>query len=144
MHTSTITVVVLREPAPTDLVLEDRDLSWSTCRGSGAGGQHRNKTESAVIVKHAPSGLSVRCESERSQHQNKATALGLLRARLLAAREGAEMAALRADRQEQAGCGARGDKRRTIQYQNDSVVDHITGKRLTIREYERGELERLS
>jgi peptide chain release factor 1 len=103
VHTSTVTVAVLREPTPTEMVIRDADLEWATCRGSGAGGQHRNKTETAVVVKHLPSGLAVRCEAERSQLQNKATALGLLRARLLATKDDAATAAHNANRREQVG-----------------------------------------
>jgi peptide chain release factor 1 len=144
VHTSTVTVAVLREPTPTEVEVRDVDLEWSTCRGSGAGGQHRNKTESAVIVKHRPSGVSVRCESERSQHQNRATALGLLRARLLAAREAAELGAYNAGRREQVGSGMRGDKRRTVQMQNGVVVDHVRERRTETRGYLRGDLDWLA
>src|SRR5262245_48467305 len=82
VHTSTVTVAVLPEPAAAELRIAPGDLDWSFCRGSGSGGQHRNKTESTAVVTHVPTGLTVRCESERSQHQNRATALALLRARL--------------------------------------------------------------
>lgn len=140
VHTSTITVAILREPTAAEVEIRDDDLEWSTCRGSGAGGQHRNKTESAVIVKHGPSGVSVRCESERSQRQNRATALGLLRARLLAAKEAATTAAYNAGRRDQLGSGMRGDKRRTVQMQNGLVVDHVRERRVEVRTYLRGDL----
>lgn len=140
MHTSTVTVAVLRAPEPTELVLRDEEIDWSTCRGSGAGGQHRNKTESAVIVKHLPTGTTVRCESERSQRQNRESALRLLRARLFAAKEAAATGARAADRRAQVGSGMRGDKRRTVQVQNGVVVDHVTGRRMPVRDYLRGDL----
>lgn len=135
VHTSTVTVAVLREPSAVEVVLRDADLDFATCRGSGAGGQHRNKTESAVIVTHRPSGLAVRCESERSQHQNKATAVAILRSRLLAARESAATGARASDRRAQVGSGMRGDKRRTIQVQNGVVVDHPSDRRCEVRSY---------
>lgn len=143
VHTSTVTVAILREPSPVEVVISDRDLEWSTCRGSGAGGQHRNKTESAVIVKHRPSGLTIRCESERSQHQNRATALGLLRARLLLQQEESSVSAHNATRKRQVGSGQRGDKTRTVQIQNGVVVDHGTGRRAEAKEYLRIGLDAL-
>ena len=107
VHTSTVTVAVMREPTETEVHVSERDLEWSTCRGSGAGGQHRNKTESAVICKHVPSGIAVRCESERSQHQNRRTALGILRARLVQAAEATASAAVGSERRAQVGSGQR-------------------------------------
>lgn len=139
VHTSTITVAVLPEPTPTELRLDWRDIEQVTCRGSGAGGQHRNKTESAVMLTHVPSGLTVRCESERSQHQNRETALSLLRARLFAAETERRFAARAEDRRRQVGSGMRGDKRRTIRCQDGTVTDHVTGRSWTFRDYQRGE-----
>lgn len=138
VHTSTVTVVVLPEPRAVEVVLDERDLEWSTCRASGNGGQHLQKTESAVQLRHRPSGLMVRCESERSQHQNRATALAVLRARLLAAERDVERSARDAERRAQAGRGERGDKRRTIRVQDGQVIDHRTGQRWSFRDYERG------
>lgn len=143
VHTSTVTIAVLREPTQAEVRIDDRDLEWSACRGSGAGGQHRNTTDSAVIVKHKPSGLTVRCEAERSQLQNKATALSLLRTRLFSKEQASITSSRNADRKSQLGCGARGDKRRTTAEQRDSVVDHVTGKRTTIDRYKKGWIEDL-
>lgn len=138
VHTSTITVATLKEPTATQVRIDDRDLEFSTTRGSGPGGQNRNKVESCVIVKHKPSGLTVRCETERSQHQNKASALSLLRARLWE-QEQTKQFSQRADaRKQQVGSGQRGDKRRTIRCQDDQVNDHVTGKHWTWKDYERG------
>lgn len=125
------------------LVLPAEDLEWRTCRGSGAGGQHRNTTDSAVQVTHKPTGLSVRCESERSQHQNKAAALCLLRSRLYARGESSAQAALNNNRQSQIGSGMRGDKRRTIALQRDQVQDHATGFKTSAKTYLKGDLEAL-
>jgi len=139
VHTSTITVAVLPEPTAAELRLAPGDLRWVTCRGSGPGGQHRNKTESCVMLTHQPTGLTVRCESERSQHQNRETALALLRARLHAAEVERGSAARSADRRRQVGSGMRGDKRRTIRCQEGVVVDHLTGRTWALRAYQRGE-----
>ena len=139
VHTSTVTVAVLQERSAAEIDVRERDLEWQMCRGSGPGGQHRNKTESAVQLTHRPSGLRVRVESERSQHRNRELALTVLRARLSehVSRlvEGAEAAARRA----QVGTGMRGDKRRTIRTQDGVVVDHPTGRRWRFRDYERGD-----
>lgn len=138
MHTSTITVATLAEPTQTQVRIDDRDLEFSTTRGSGPGGQNRNKVETCVIIKHKPSGLMVRCENERSQHQNKASALSILRARLWG-QEQTKQSNKRADmRKQQVGSGQRGDKRRTIRCQDDQVNDHLTGKHWSWKEYERG------
>lgn len=139
VHTSTVTVAVMPEPPATELVISPGDIEWKACRGSGAGGQHRNVTDSAVQVFHRPSGLTVRCESERSQHQNRASALALLRARLW----GQERARLdwnrAASRKAQIGSGMRGDKRRTIRLQDGVVTDHVLGRRWRLKDYLRGE-----
>lgn len=138
VHTSTVTVAVMREPEAHQFKLDERDLEWTTCRGSGAGGQHRNVTDSAVQVKHKPSGLMVRCETERSQMQNRVTALALLRARL-AERADAERTAKTADsRRQQVGSGMRGDKVRTIRQQDGQVNDHRTGRHWRYDDYIKG------
>ncbi len=139
VHTSTITVAVLPEPTAAELRIAPGDVQRVTCRGSGAGGQHRNKTETCVVLTHVPTGLTVRCESERSQHQNEQTALALLRARLHAAAAKESAAARDQDRRRQMGSGMRGDKRRTIRCQDGTVVDHPTGRTWPLRVYERGE-----
>lgn len=119
-------------------MLREDDLDFSTCRGSGAGGQHRNKTESAVILKHLPTGLTVRCEAERSQAQNKETAKAILRARLWEVTQLAFDGKRAYDRKQQVGSGMRGDKRRTIRTQDDVVNDHFTGKQWRFKDYARG------
>ena len=134
-----MTVAVLPEPTETNLILSEGDLEWSYCRGSGKGGQHRNVTDSAVQLRHKPTGLMVRCESERSQPQNKRTALALLRARLWEAQHEREIGARADTRKAQVGSGMRGDKRRTIRTQDGVVTDHVTGRRWRYKEYVRGE-----
>jgi peptide chain release factor 1 len=139
VHTSTITIAVLPEPLDAELRIAPGDLAWSTCRGSGPGGQHVNKTESTVIVTHLPTGLSVRSGAERSQHQNRATVLAVLRARLWEAETERRAGARAEARRRQVGSGMRGDKRRTVRCQDGVVTDHPTGRRWSLREYERGE-----
>ena len=143
VHTSTVTVAVLREPSETEVRLDPRDLTIKTCRGSGAGGQHRNTTASAVQVNHRPSGIQVRVESERSQHQNKASALTILRARLGALEAERAQGARSARRRSQLGSGMRGDKRRTVALQRGQVTDHVTGKKTSAKKYLRGAVDAL-
>lgn len=114
---------MLDEPTQQELVLNQKDLDIATCRGSGNGGQHRNKTDSAVQIKHIPSGIMVRCEAERSQHQNKELALKTLRAKLWKLKEEQVFLTQSHIRNNQIGSGCRGDKRRTIQAQNNIVKD---------------------
>lgn len=139
VQTSTITVAVLPEPKESELHIDAKDLDWKTCRGSGAGGQHRNKTETAVQLTYKPTGFMVRCETERSQAQNKETALSLLRARLWEEQKTQEAEARAGARKAQVGSGQRGDKRRTIQVQNGTVTDHVTGRTWRYKDYERGD-----
>jgi peptide chain release factor 1 len=139
VHTSTITVAVLPEPSPVELVIAPADLEWSMCRASGSGGQHLQKTDSAVQLVHRPTGLQVRCESERSQKQNKESALAILRARLHVRLLTEQLEARHADRKQQVGSGMRGDKRRTIRCQDGTVTDHLTGRTWSFRDYLRGQ-----
>lgn len=139
VHTSTITVAVLEAPASVDLSIQLGDVDVETMRGSGAGGQHRNKTDSAVRARHRPTGIEVRCESERSQYQNRELALQVLAARV-ADQDRAQRAAERAaDRRGQVGSGMRGDKRRTIRVQDDQVTDHVDGRVWRFKAYARGD-----
>ena len=138
VQTSTVTVAVLAEPTETQIVLRDSDLDFRFCRGSGNGGQHRQKTDSAVQLTHLPTGISVRCESERSQSQNKETARAILRARLWEAQRNAADGQRANERRQQVGSGMRGDKRRTIRTQDDVVNDHMTGRQWRYKDYARG------
>jgi peptide chain release factor 1 len=135
-----VTVAVLPEPTEVELPrIPDRELDWSVCRGTGAGGQKRNKTETTVQLKHLPTGLQVRCEDTRSQQKNRALALQLLRSKLWE-RKQLESAQNRAkDRRQQVGLGERGSKRRTIRVQDGVVTDHILGIRWELKRYLRGE-----
>jgi peptide chain release factor 1 len=139
VHTSTVTVAVLSEPTEAQISIRPEDIEETQCRGSGNGGQHKQKTDSAVQVKHKPTGLIVRCENGRSQSANRETALSLLKARLWEAKQN-ELMGVRADeRKRQVGSGMRGDKRRTIRVQDGTVYDHLTGKSWQYKQYSRGD-----
>ena len=138
VHTSTVTVSVLPELTQSELRLNERDLHFKATRGSGPGGQHRNKTASAIQLMHIPTGISVRVESEKSQHRNKEAARSLLRARLQEAENNKKDRAVNSRRKAQVGSGQRADKRRTVRLQANQVVDHVTGKRTSARKYLRG------
>jgi len=133
-----VTVAVLPEPTDIQIEVDPRDLEYRTCHASGSGGQGVNTTDSAVQLTHRPTGLMVRVQTERSQRQNRATALALLRARLWEAARERDASARATDRRMQVGSGMRGDKRRTIAVQRGTVVDHVTGRSWPLREYLRG------
>lgn len=139
MHTSTVTVAVLSEPRPHEVQIDRADLSITTCRSGKSGGQHMQKTDSAVQIVHGPTGIIVRCESERSQHVNLERALGVLRARLAAIAASEASSARNRDRRGQIGSGMRGDKRRTIRVRDGIVTDHVLGVVVPLRSYERGD-----
>lgn len=140
VHSSTVTVAVFPDAKISAFSIRESDCEITTCRGSGPGGQKRNKTESAVQVKHRRTGLIVRCDTERSQQQNKATALALLRSRLEARHHEANQSAERDSRRNQIGSGERSDKIRTVQMQNGQVVNHVTGKKVAIERYMKGDI----
>ncbi|MDR2416660.1 MAG: peptide chain release factor 1 [Holosporales bacterium] len=124
IHTSTATVAVLPEPEEVDVQLEDKDLKIDVMRASGAGGQHVNKTESAVRLTHLPTGLVVFQQDERSQHMNKARAMKILRARLFELERARVEAERAADRKSQVGTGERSERVRTYNFPQGRVTDH--------------------
>ncbi len=140
VHTSTVTVVVVEEVEADVRGLDLRDVRIDTYRGTGPGGQHRNKTESCARAVHLPTGLEARSESERSQHQNKQYALAALAARLKQARQQEQQAAHADVRRRQAGSGQRGDKVRTVRTQDGIVTCERTGQKHRLKDYIRGDL----
>ena len=140
---STVTVAVLPVPEARTTRLDLRDVEIRTCRGSGAGGQYRNMTDSAVQAKHVPTGILVRSEGQRSQHQNRARALEILAARLADRSRATAEAAREAERRQQVGSGQRGDKVRTVRVQDGRVTDHRTERRTSVQRYLAGHVEDL-
>jgi peptide chain release factor 1 len=140
VQTSTITVSVLKIPEQAEITLKESDVDISAIRGSGNGGQKKNKTSSCIIAKHKRSGLTVRCDTERSQYQNKCLALGILEAKLKEQMVHQHFSSINEVRRVQIGAGERSEKRRTVRCQHNVVVDNITGKRWSVDEYMQGNL----
>ena len=144
IHTSTVTVAVMPEAEEVEFELDPKDLRIDTFRSSGAGGQHINKTSSAIRVTHLPTGMVVECQDQRSQRENKDRALKVLRSRLLQQKQAAYDEAYNAQRQSQVGSGDRSEKIRTYNFPQDRVTDHRIG--LTLRNLQSvldGDLDRV-
>ena len=127
IHTSTVTVAVLPEADEVELEMNPADLKIDTFRSSGAGGQHINKTSSAIRVTHIPTGTVVECQDERSQFKNKDKALRILRARLFDEEQRKHDEAIASDRKNQVGTGDRSERIRTYNYPQGRVTDHRIG-----------------
>lgn len=127
IHTSTVTVAVLPEAQEVDVEINPSDLQIDTFRSSGAGGQHVNKTESAIRITHIPTGTVVECQDERSQYKNKDRAMKILRSRILEAERRKQNEAIAGERRAQVGTGDRSERIRTYNYPQGRVTDHRIG-----------------
>ena len=127
VHTSTTTVAVLPEAEDVELEINPSDLKIDTFRSSGAGGQHINKTSSAIRITHIPTGTVVECQDERSQYKNKDKALKVLKSRLLKEKQDAQANEIAADRKSQVGTGDRSERIRTYNYPQGRLTDHRIG-----------------
>ena len=143
IHTSTATVAVLPEAEEVDVQINPQDLDISTMRASGAGGQHVNTTDSAVMMVHKPTGVTVYCADERSQIKNRAKALTVMRSRLLQAKVDEEHAKYAAERKGQIGTGDRSERIRTYNYPQGRLTDHRIGLSLSLPTVVEGDLDDL-
>ena len=127
IHTSTATVAVLEEPDEIQVQIDPRDIVIETFRASGPGGQHVNKTDSAVRIKHVPTGIVVTCQEERSQHMNKERALRILKARLFELKKKEQEQKIVSERRQQIKTAERSEKVRTYNFMQNRVTDHRLG-----------------
>ena len=127
VHTSTTTVAVLPEAEDVELEIDPNDLKIDTFRSSGAGGQHINKTSSAIRITHLPTGTVVECQDERSQYKNKDKALKVLKSRLLKEKQDKQASEIAANRKSQVGTGDRSERIRTYNYPQGRLTDHRIG-----------------
>lgn len=144
IHTSTVTVAVLPEAEEVDIEINPTELQIDTFRSSGAGGQHINKTESAIRITHLPTGTVVECQDERSQHKNKDKAMRILRSKILEAEREKQQSSIAGERKAQVGTGDRSERIRTYNFPQGRVSDHRIGLTLyKIESIMNGDLDEL-
>ena len=127
IHTSTVTVAVLPEAEDVEVEINPSDLKIDTFRSGGAGGQHINKTDSAIRITHLPTGLVVECQDERSQYKNKDKAMAVLMSRLMKLENAKQHGDIAQERKSQVGTGDRSERIRTYNYHQGRVTDHRIG-----------------
>ena len=127
IHTSTATVAVLPEAEDIQVSIDPGDLEIETCKSSGAGGQHINKTESAIRILHKPTGIVVECQDERSQFKNKDKAMKVLRSKLYDMKQREQSEKIAGERRSQVGSGDRSERIRTYNFRENRVSDHRIG-----------------
>lgn len=142
-QTSTVTVAVLPVVGINEVKIKDEDLYWDTFRAGGKGGQNVNKVETAVRVKHIPSGMVVCCQDERQQNQNKRKALEILCSRLYVKMMQENTDKENQERKKQIGSGQRGDKIRTYRFQDNIVINHLIGNKVRLEDVLNGDLDSL-
>ena len=144
IQTSTVTVAVLPEAEDVDVEINPADLIIETCKSSGAGGQHINKTESAIRIYHKPTGIVVWCQEERSQLKNKDKAMKMLRTKLLDIKQQEQDEKISSDRKLQVGTGARSEKIRTYNYPQSRITDHRIGYTIhSLENFVNGDIENM-
>ena len=140
VHTSAATVAVLPEVEDVEVEILDKELRIDTFRASGAGGQHVNKTDSAVRITHLPTGVVVSCQAERSQHKNRQKALKILKSRLYEEQQRQAQAERASDRKTQVGSGDRSQRVRTYNFPQDRLTDHRLGRNFPLAQVMEGRL----
>ena len=144
IHTSTVTVAVLPEAEDVEVEINPSDLIFESCKSSGAGGQHINKTESAVRLTHKPTGIVIECQEERSQFKNKDKALKLLRTKLYDMKQTEQAEKIASERKSQVGTGDRSERIRTYNYPQSRVSDHRIGLTLhSLEAFLNGDIEEM-
>jgi len=144
IHTSTVTVAVLPEADDVEVEINPADLKIETCKSSGAGGQHINKTESAIRILHKPSGIVVECQEERSQFKNRDKAMKMLKTKLLDIKQQEQDNAIASARRSQVGTGDRSERIRTYNYHESRVTDHRIGLTLySLESFLNGDIGRM-
>lgn len=134
MHTSTASVAIMPIIGNNDIKINNNDIEITNFKGSGPGGQHRNKTESGVRVRHIPTGIIVTCSNGRSQYQNKITVMEILLSKLYSIAKNINQNKENSNRKVQIGTGNREEARRTYNYIRNEVTDNISGKKCTLKD----------